>query len=66
MKIFKNHRQRFLITSAIWVVYGILSIRRYYQNGDEFLWWSGLLILIAHALLFIAFLFKKDKKESEI
>ena len=61
MKIFKNQRQLFLVTSAMWIFYGIISIYRYEKVGDDFLYWSGLFILITHGLIFIAFLFKKDK-----
>jgi hypothetical protein len=52
-----------LLTSGIWIIYGILSILRYMRTGDEFLLWTGLLIGIGHFVVFIAFLFRSVKSE---
>jgi hypothetical protein len=63
MKLFKTIRQRFLFSSTLWMLYGIFSVLRYRQTGDEFLLWSGIIIGGLHAIVFVLFLFKKEKVE---
>ena len=35
----------YIIMGVCWIVYGILSLLRYYKTGDQFLLWSGIIII---------------------
>ena len=35
----------YTIMGVCWIVYGILSLLRYYKTGDQFLLWSGIIII---------------------
>ena len=59
----RKQRIQFLIISGLWVFYGTMSVLRYLKTGDQFLLWTGLLIGIAHFLLFVVYLFRSVKSE---
>ena len=59
----KQQLRRTQFTSAIWVFYGTLSIRRYMNTGDQFLLWSGLIIGLGHLVVFVMILFRSTQSE---
>ncbi len=52
-----------LFTSGLWVFYGVLSVLRYFQKGDEFLLWTGLFIALGHLVVLIINLFRSYRSE---
>ena len=59
----RKQNRLILITSCIWIVYGILSVLRYFKTGDQFLLWTGLLIGIAHLIVVVLMLLRTSKNE---
>lgn len=59
----KRDNRMAMVSSAMWTVFGILSVLRYMKGGDEFLLWSGVLIGFAHFALLIGYLFRTSKSE---
>jgi membrane protein implicated in regulation of membrane protease activity len=47
--------------SIIWMIFGIFSLLRYLQTGDQFLLWTGLIIGIGHLFIILRSLFKTLK-----
>lgn len=58
----KQNRLR-LLSSGLWTLFGTVSVLRYLKTGDEFLLWTGLLIGIAHFVIFILNLFRSNQSE---
>jgi hypothetical protein len=52
-----------LFSSGMWTIYGTLSVLRYLKTGDQFLLWTGLLIGIAHFVIFILILFRSTQSD---
>lgn len=48
-------KQKFLriISPCIWILYGTLSVLRYFKTGDQFLLWTGLFIVIGYLILLL-------------
>lgn len=42
-----------LFNSAIWTIYGAISVLRYLKTDDQFLFWTGLFIGVAYLIIFI-------------
>ncbi|NUO02958.1 MAG: hypothetical protein HUU01_20305 [Saprospiraceae bacterium] len=61
----KQYRTR-LISSGVWTFFGILSVLRYQQTGDQFLLWSGLIIGIGHLVILLLALFRTTKSEIQL
>src|SRR5665647_1640014 len=59
----KKQRNLTLLSSSMWTIYGTLSVLRYFKTGDQFLLWTGLLIGIAHFVIFILNLRRTVKTE---
>ncbi|MFC6997823.1 hypothetical protein [Rufibacter roseus] len=62
----KTEKYRRITFSAIWTVYGILSVLRYMKTGDEFLLWTGSVIGLLHAAVLIYTLFRTTKGEIDL
>jgi hypothetical protein len=62
----KKQRYTALLSSSMWIIYGTLSVLRYFKTGDQFLLWTGLLIGIGHFVLFILNLHRTAKSEIPI
>ena len=58
----KQNRWR-IISSSGWTFFGIMSILRYLNTGDQFLLWSGLFIGIGHLVILGFMLFRSSKSE---
>lgn len=58
----KQHRMR-LISSSLWVFFGVMSVLRYVNTGDQFQLWTGLFIGIGHLVIVIITLFRSSKEE---
>ena len=41
----RRSKRIYIIMGVCWIVYGILSLFRYYKTGDQFLLWSGIIII---------------------
>ncbi|MBK6947373.1 MAG: hypothetical protein IPH16_04175 [Haliscomenobacter sp.] len=66
VKISDNSRKQNriqLFSSAMWTIYGTISILRYLKTGDQFLLWTGLFIGIAHFIIFILNIFRSNQTE---
>lgn len=66
VKISDNSRKQNIIqlfSSAIWTIYGIISVLRYLKTGDQFLLWTGLFIGTAHLIIFILNLLRSNQSE---
>jgi hypothetical protein len=59
----KDRYQNQIFHSSIWIIYGTLSVLRYLNKGDQFLLWTGLFILIAHAVIIILNLLRSNRSE---
>jgi hypothetical protein len=59
----KKQRNMTLFSSSMWTIYGTLSVLRYFKTGDQFLLWTGLVIGIAHFVIFILNLRRTVKSE---
>ncbi len=59
----KSQRKLRLFSSAMWMIFGAMSVLRYLKTGDQFLLWTGLLIGIGHLVIFILNLFKSVQSE---
>jgi hypothetical protein len=59
----KRHYRFQLLSSMIWTFYGVTSVLRYLNTGDQFLLWTGLIIGVAHFVIFIMLLFRSTKNE---
>lgn len=60
---FKKQNSLQLFTSGIWTIYGIIAVLRYLKTADQFLLWSGLLIGVAHGIIFILNLLRSGQNE---
>ncbi|MDY0104961.1 MAG: hypothetical protein RBS07_18660 [Lentimicrobium sp.] len=60
---FKKQKRNKLLSSGLWIFYGIISVLRFLKTGDQFLLWTGLIIGIGHIVVFTLTLIKTDKKE---
>jgi len=58
----KQHRIS-LFSSSAWTLYGIISVVRFAQTGNQFLLWTGLAIGIANIVALIMMLFRTSKSE---
>lgn len=60
----KAKRELFIriASSAVWTIYGILSVLRYLKTGDEFLLWSGVIIGPLHLAVLIYSLLSRTAK----
>lgn len=66
VKISDNSRKQSIIqlfSSAMWTIYGIISVLRYLKTGDQFLLWTGLFIGTAHLIIFILNLLRSNQSE---
>ena len=66
VKISDNSRKQNIIqlfSSAIWTIYGIISVLRYLKTGDQFLLWTGLFIGTAHLIIFILNLLRTNQSD---
>ncbi|MBK8879854.1 MAG: hypothetical protein IPN74_15350 [Haliscomenobacter sp.] len=66
VKISDNSRKQNriqLFSSAMWTIYGTISILRYLKTGDQFLLWTGLFIGIAHFIIFILNILRSNQTE---
>ena len=66
VKISDNSRKQNIIqlfSSAIWTIYGIISVLRYLKTGDQFLLWTGLFIGTAHLIMFILNLLRSNQSD---
>ena len=64
--IFDNAKKQYLLellNSGLWTIYGTTSVLRYFKTGDQFLLYSGLLIGIAHFVIFILNLLRSNQNE---
>lgn len=52
-----------LFTSAVWTIYGTISVLRYMKTGDQFLLWTGLFIGISHFIIFILSILRSNQNE---
>jgi len=52
-----------LFSSGIWTIFGIISIFRYLNTGDQFVLWSGLFIGIVHFVIFVLNLLRSNQSE---
>ena len=59
----RSQRNFRLFGSAMWMVFGSLSVLRYLKTGDQFLLWTGLIIGIGHLVIFVLNLFKSVQSE---
>ena len=59
----KRYYRYRLFSSTLWTFFGIMSILRYVNTGDEFLLWSGLFIGIGHFVVLVLTLFQSVKSE---
>ena len=41
----RRSKRIYIIMGVCWIVYGILSLLRYQKTGDQFLLWSGIIII---------------------
>jgi len=41
----KRSKRIYIIMGVCWIIYGILSLLRYHKTGDQFLLWSGIIII---------------------
>lgn len=60
---FPGEKRMALLRSGIWTIFGTLSVFRYFQTGDLFLLWTGVLIGIAHLTIFTVLLFRSTRTE---
>ena len=66
VKISDNSRKQNIIqlfSSAIWTIYGIISVLRYLKTGDQFLLWTGLFIGTAYLIIFILNLLRTNQSD---
>ena len=66
VKISDNSRKQSIIhlfSSAMWTIYGIISVLRYLKTGDQFLLWTGLFIGTSHLIIFILNLLRSNQSE---
>jgi hypothetical protein len=61
MKLTSLTKNKRLLINALWIFYGILSVLRYFKTGDMFLLWTGLIIGVAHLVVFLWTFFKSEK-----
>jgi len=52
-----------LFSSAMWTIYGTISVLRYLKTGDQFLLWTGLFIGISHLVIFILSILRSNQNE---
>ncbi|MCC9166963.1 hypothetical protein [Pontibacter harenae] len=62
----KKEKFKRVAFSAMWIIYGILSIQRYMKTGDEFLLWTGSIVGLAHLAVIIYSLFRTTKGEIDL
>lgn len=55
-----------LISSSIWMLFGLISLLRYMKTKDELLLWSGVLIGLSHFIVLIFTLFRSSRAEIQI
>ncbi|WP_420576983.1 hypothetical protein [Ekhidna sp.] len=53
----KKQSRWLLVSSVAWTLYGIISVFRYIEEGDDFLLWTGLFIGIGHFIIAFYYLF---------
>ncbi|HEY4650742.1 MAG TPA: hypothetical protein VIG72_04975 [Pontibacter sp.] len=59
----KKEKIRGMLSSSIWIVYGVISVLRYIKTGDQFLLWTGTVIGISHLVLLVLSIFRTTKAE---
>lgn len=57
----QNRTQLFI--SAIWTIYGAISVLRYLKTGDQFFLWTGLCIGVAHFIIFVVNILRSNQSE---
>jgi hypothetical protein len=50
-------------SSIIWIIYAVFAFMRYAQSGEEFLFWSGVIIGPAHLLVLIMLMLRSSSSE---
>ena len=64
--IHDNARNKKIIRVAscsVWTIYGIISLVRYAKTADEFLLWSGAMIIVGHLAIMLNSLLRTAKAE---
>jgi hypothetical protein len=59
----KKQNRMQLFSSAMWTVYGTISVLRYLKTGDQFLLWTGLFIGVAHFIIFVLNILRSNQTE---
>jgi len=59
----RRSKRIYIIMGVCWIVYGILSLLRYYKTGDPFLLWSGMIIISLWIIGIIVKYFKKTDQQ---
>lgn len=59
----RKQRLRWFLASILWISYATTCVIRFFQTGDQFLLWSGLVIGILQLVVFVLNMIKTDKKE---
>ena len=52
-----------LLSSAIWTIFGVISVFRYLKTGDQFSLWIGLFIVVAHFIVFVLNIVRSNQTE---
>lgn len=59
----KREHLRSIVSSAAWALFGIVSVLRYLQTGDQFLLWTGLIIGAGHLIGLAYILLRTTRSE---
>lgn len=59
----RKQRILLLLLSTAGAVYGILSILKYFGNGEQFLLWSGVFLSISNLIILILLFARSTQKE---
>jgi len=59
----KRSKRIYIIMGVCWIVYGILSLLRYQKTGDQFLLWSGIIIISLWIIGIIVKYFKQTDQQ---
>lgn len=59
----KRQYSRRLFSSGMWSLYGTFVVLRHKEDFDAFIFWAGLLIGVAHFILFVLTLFQTPRNE---